>query len=166
MRWLVILCLLAGPAHAGDLNDRLVSWYGQKRHYKAVRREVLDWHKTTKNACVAFVSTALRDLDVDVPLDAEVDGESVSRLTRPLSRWLEDHLGWTRVTDVDDLRPGDVVFTEAAEYPWHVYVFYSWSDREAHLARVLDNQGFLNERDVLGTGPGNFTPFAYALRSP
>lgn len=166
MRWLLLVCLLAAPARADDLNARLVGWYGQKQHYRQVKREVLAWHKTTKNACVAFVSTALRDLGVDVPLDAEVDGESVSRLTRPLSLWLEDHLGWTRVLEVDDLRPGDVVFTEQPEYPWHVYVFHSWSDEGDHLARVLDNQGFLNVRDVLGTGPGNFTPFAYALRAP
>lgn len=165
---LVLTLVFAPPAAADapDLGAQLVTWYGKKKHYKAVKREVLAWHKTTKNACVAFVSTALRELGVDVPLDAKVDGESVSRLTRPFSLWLEDQLGWTRVTEVDDLIPGDVVFTEHADYPWHVYVFHSWRDQSDHLARVLDNQGYLGVRDVLGTGPGNFTPFAYALRAP
>lgn len=163
---IAVALLVAAPAHADGFGDRLVGWYGQKRNYKRVKREVLAWHKTTKNACVAFVSTALRDLGLDVPRDAKVDGESVSRLTLPFSRWLEEHLGWTRVDEVDALVPGDVVFTEEPEYPWHVYVFHSWEDEAARTARVLDNQGFLKVRDVLGTGPGNFTPFAYALRAP
>ena len=161
----VLLLATAAPARA-DTATELVEWYGTKKHYRSVKKEVVGWHKTTKNACVAFVSTALRRIGVDVPRDAEVDGEKVSRLTRPLSIWLEDRLGWQRIDDVDALLPGDVVFTENAEYPWHVYVFHSWKDADARIARVIDNQGLLNERDVLGSGEGNFTPFAYALRAP
>jgi cell wall-associated NlpC family hydrolase len=169
MRALLVALLLLVPAAAraeSDTAARLVEWYGTKKHYRQVRREVLGWHKTTKNACVAFVSTALRRIGVDVPLDAEVDGEKVSRLTRPLSLWLEDRLGWQRIDDVADLAPGDVVFTEHAEYPWHVYVFVAWKDAGDHVAVTLDNQGFRRARDVLGHGDGNFTPFAYALRAP
>jgi hypothetical protein len=169
VRWVLLVALAAvvvpGAAHADD-NAELIAWYGKKNNWRSVKREVLGWHKTTKNGCVAFVSTALRKVGVDVPLDAVVDGEKVSRLTRPLSRWLEDHLGWERIDDVAELRAGDVVFTEHADYPWHVYVFHSWKDRRRRIARVIDNQGFLSARDVLGHGDGNFTPFAYALRAP
>lgn len=166
---LVVALLLAAPAPAAAEEGtavRLLDWYGTRKHYKQVRREVVGWHKTTRNACVAFVSTALRKIGVDIPFDAEVDGEKVSRLTRPLSLWLEDQLGWQRIDDVDALVPGDVVFTENAEYPWHVYVFVSWKDADDHIAITLDNQGFRRPRDVLGHGDGNFTPFAYALRAP
>jgi hypothetical protein len=166
---LLAIALVAAPvapAAAGQDNADLLAYYARRKNWKKVKREVLSWHKTTRNACVAFLSTALRHVGLDVPRDAEVDGEKVSRLTLPLSRWLEERLGWERVVDVDALAPGDVVFTENAEYPWHVYVFHSWRDEEARIARVIDNQGFLTARDVLGHGPGNFTPFAYALRSP
>jgi hypothetical protein len=171
---LLAILALGTPAHADDTGARLVRWYGTRSHWKAVRREVLSWHKTTRNACVAFVSTALRHVDVDVPRDAEVDGEKVSRLTRPLSRWLEEHLGWRRIDDVDDLEPGDVVFTEHAEYPWHVFVFEAWDDRTARVALVLDNHGFRTPRPLLGDADGaadvdngaGITPFAYALRAP
>ena len=163
---LVVLVLATtAPARADTATD-LVEWYGTRKHYRSVKKEVVGWHKTTRNACVAFVSTALRRIGVDVPRDAEVDGEKVSRLTRPLSIWLEDRLGWQRIDDVDALRAGDVVFTENAEYPWHVYVFVSWKDADDHIAITLDNQGFRRARDVLGHGDGNFTPFAYALRAP
>jgi hypothetical protein len=169
-----VLAAVPAPAHADGDGARLVRWYGTRGHWRSVRREVLGWHKTTRNACVAFVSTALRRIDVDVPIDAQVDGETVSRLTRPFSRWLEDHLGWSRVADVDALEPGDVVFTERAEYPWHVFVFHSWDDQDAHVALVLDNHGFLTPRPLLGDTAGaddvdngaGITPFAYALRSP
>ena len=163
---LVSIAPASAAAEEEDTAARLVEWYGARKHYRQVRREVLGWHKTTKNACVAFVSTALREIGVEVPLDAEVDGEKVSRLTRPLSLWLEERLGWRRIDDVDELAPGDVVFTEHADYPWHVYVFVAWKDAGEHLAITLDNQGFRRVRDVLGHGDGNFTPFAYALRAP
>ena len=162
---LVLLALLvAAPAHAETAGDRLIHWYGKKAHWKQVKKDVLRWHKTTRNGCVAFVSSALRRIGEDVPLDAEVDGERVSRLTRPFSLWLEDHLGWTRIDDPDDLQPGDIVFTEQAEYPWHVFVFHSWKDRDARRARILDNQGFLKVRPL--DGADDIEPFAYALRAP
>jgi hypothetical protein len=173
---LALVMSLGGVARAddGDTAARLVKWYGTRPHWKAVRKEVLGWHKTTRNACVAFVSTALRRIGVDVPRDAEVDGEKVSRLTRPFSLWLEEQLGWTRIDDVAELQPGDVVFTERAEYPWHVFVFHSWDDADAHTAFVLDNHGFKTSRPLLGDAAGaddvdngaGITPFAYALRAP
>jgi hypothetical protein len=167
-----VASVVAAPAHA-DTGADLVTWYGKRAHWKQVRREVLDWHGTTRNACVAFLSTALRDIGVDVPRDAEMEGERVSRLTRPMSLWLEDHLGWTRVDDLAALRPGDVVFTEHAAYPWHVFVFVAWIDRDARVARVLDNHGWNQSRPLLGDVSGDdldagrgITPFAYALRAP
>jgi hypothetical protein len=175
VRWLLILALVAAPvpAHADD-GAKLLAWYGKRAHWKKVRRQVLKWHGTTSNACVAFLSTAMRDVGLDVPRDAQVDGESVSRLTRPFSRWLEEHLGWSRISELGDLAPGDVVFTEHAEYPWHVFVFDAWVDEDARIALVLDNHGFLKRRPLLGDEAGQadvdngagVTPFAYALRAP
>jgi hypothetical protein len=154
----VVVMLVAASAAADGVAEKLVDSYGTRAGYRAVRRDVLSWHKTTKNGCVAFASTALRRIGVDVPRDA-------SRLTLPLSEWLETH-GWTRVTDPAALLPGDLVFTERPEFPWHVFVFHSWSDRDRRIARALDNIGFLAARPVLGDAERDITPMAYALRAP
>lgn len=163
---LVVVMAGSSPGAVADDGDRLIAYYARRASYRAVKKDVLAWHRTTRNGCVAFVSTALRHVGVDVPLDAEIDGERVSRLTRPLSRWLEERLGWTRVDDAAALEAGDVVFTEDAAYPWHVYVFHSWADRRRRVARVIDNQGFLRRRPVLGDAARAIEPFAYALRAP
>ncbi len=161
----MVLLLVAGTAEAGTAEELLAS-YATKRGYRDVKREVLAWHGTTKNGCVAFASTALRKIGVDVPLDAEMDGEKVSRLTLPFVKWLERELHWTRVTDASALMPGDLVFTENAEYPWHVFVFHSWKRERAHVARIIDNKGRLTSRPVLGDERRDITPMAYALRAP
>ena len=76
------------------------------------------------------------------------------------------YAGWRRIADAAALRPGDVVFTREAAYPWHTYVFVRWRARARRMAWVIDNQGFTHVRAVMGSGQGNWTPFAYALRSP
>jgi hypothetical protein len=162
---IVALALAPGTARAGTAEELLDS-YATKAGYRAVKREVLRWHKTTRNGCVAFASTALRRIGVDVPLDAEMDGEKVSRLTLPFVKWLERELGWTRITDPAALRPGDLVFTENAEYPWYVFVFHSWKNERKKVARVIDNLGLLKPRAILGDEARDWTPMAYALRAP
>src|SRR5688572_28335332 len=84
------------PAAADDINAELLRYYAKERHYRAVKKDVLEWHKTTKNACVAFVSEALRHIGVAIPRDGKIDGAGVSRITLAFSRHLEDELGWTR----------------------------------------------------------------------
>jgi hypothetical protein len=162
---LALLCL-AGEARAEGINARLVRYYGKEKNYKAVKAEVLAWFGTTKNGCVAFLSTALRQIGVEVPEEGELDGERISLLTRPFSRYLEEDLGWARITDAASLAPGDVVFTLAPEYPEHTYVFVSWKSKRRFVAYVIDNQGFTHARDLFSYGESNFTPFAYALRAP
>lgn len=141
---LVLLLVLSGgaaEAREPSINEKLLEFYGKKQNYQSVKKEVLAWHGTTKNACVAFLSTALRRIGVDVPQDGTYDGEKVSRLTRPFSLWLEEVAGWERISDADDLRPGDIVFTERADYPWHTYVFKAWKNKKKGIAWVIDNQG-------------------------
>jgi len=159
---------LAGPAAAreGGLAQRLLDHYGTRAGYKAVKADVMGWFGTTKNGCVAFLSTALRQVGVAVPRDDKYDGERVSLLTRPLSLYLERELGFRRVDDARELRPGDVAFTEHSDYPWHVYVFVSWKDKGKLIANVIDNQGATHPRYLFSSGSHNWTPFAYALRPP
>jgi hypothetical protein len=168
MRALVPLFLLLVPAlvRAGEINDRLLAYYAQSQNYRKVKAEVLSWYGTTKDGCVAFASTALRHVGIAISRDGDYDGERVSLMTRPFSLYLERELRWRRIPTPAELRPGDLVFTREAAYPWHTYVFVRWQSRARRMAWVIDNQGHTHVRAVLGSGKGNWTPFAYALRSP
>ena len=171
---LATFCLLPlaarGETDEGGTNAKLIAYYKRAANYRAVKKDVLDWHKTTQNGCVAFASTALRHIGVDVPEDETIDGSGVSRITLAFSRWLEEHLGWRRVDAMADLRAGDVVFTAddpcCDGYPAHVFVFHSWKDRKASVARVIDNQGFTHARPLVVDEGDDISPFAYALRAP
>lgn len=145
------------------INARLVSYYSEARNYRRVRRDVLDWHKTTRNGCVAFASTALRHIGFDIPVRGKRDGWGVSRITFAFSDFLEE-AGWTRIDNAADIAPGDLAFTTG--YPDHVFVFHSWSNRRHRVARILDNKGYLARRAFTPAAGSSNSAFAYALRAP
>lgn len=162
---------LQGAAARGEtLGDRLRRYYGSHRGYREVKADVLRWHGTTRNGCVAFASTALRHVGVDIGETAKIDGEGVSRITRVFVQYLEQDLGWTRITDAAELAPGDLVFTTDAPccpgYPAHVVMFDGWSDRARAVARVIDNQGWRRRRAMHPPAGSDVDPFAFALRAP
>jgi hypothetical protein len=146
-----------------SVNERLVEYYSKPVNYRRVRRDVLSWHKTTRNGCVAFVSTALRHIGYAVPLDGKRSGFGVSRITFAFSAYLRE-LGWKRITSTVELLPGDIVFTTG--YPDHVFVFHSWSHQRRGLARVIDNQGHLKKRSLNPSAGSDTAAFSYALRLP
>src|SRR5688500_17370753 len=77
------LALVAGGlrgAHAGSVGDELRRYYASKAGYRAVKADVLRWHKTTRNGCVAFASTALRHVGVEIGERDTIDGEGISRI--------------------------------------------------------------------------------------
>jgi len=169
----VALVLAATRAHAApelDVPAKLHRYYGTAAGYQKVQRDVLGWHKTTRNGCVAFASTALRHIGVEIPFDVRKDGFSVSRITRAFSRYLSEDLGWERIDAVDALRPGDVVFTVDAPccpgYPAHVMMFDGWSRRDHTIGRFVDNQGFRVVRAMAGNATRDVDGFGYALRPP
>src|SRR5689334_18777227 len=97
MRALVVALLLAvaAPARAETLAQHLAS----RANDRAVRRDVMRWHHTMTNGCVAYASTALRHSGVAIAERGKLDGDGISRLTRGFSRYLQDTLGWSRVDD-------------------------------------------------------------------
>lgn len=152
------------------IQAKLDAFYSVKANYDAVYANVMSWFGTLNNACCAFQSTALRMVGVNIPLHYMVRGEDSSLVTLPLSIYLQENLGWKKITDQATLIPGDVCFTEDDAdwpgYPAHVFQFSSWSNKDAGIAWVIDNQGPLHERNINEGGGGfNFTPFAYALRA-
>lgn len=161
---------VVAPSPVAVINAKLDAFYSVRANYDAVYANVMSWFGTTSNACVAFLSTALRMVNVNIPLHYMVDDEDSSLVTLPFSIYLEENLGWQRITNQNDLQPGDVCFTEDDSnwpgYPAHVFQFSSWSFKARGIAWVIDNQGPLHERNINVAGGGfNFTPFAYALRA-
>lgn len=164
MRALVVLvCLVPSTALADTPNEDLIAYYGVRANYKKVKRDVLGWHKTTRNGCAAFVSTALRHVGIDVPLREKRDGWGISRITFALSDYLIEDLDWQRIDEVDQLEPGDVAFTTG--YPDHVFVFAGWKSRDRRVAKVIDNKGFKISRPLAPTTDSDLAAFAYALRA-
>ncbi|MEY2987793.1 MAG: hypothetical protein RJB13_1314 [Pseudomonadota bacterium] len=154
-----------------NFNKQLLEWYGQYSNYNLVMQDVKAFYPPLRyNGCVAFMSAALRRLGVFIPI-AKSDPESPSLVTRPFSDYLENRLGWRRLSSASSLSEGDIVFTRDNPsypgYPAHVYLFQSWSNRALGIALVIDNQDFSHERNIYDNDTGfNFTPFSYALRAP
>jgi len=171
MQSLAILLVLVSTSFATpDPNTRLHDTYGTRSGYATVTRDVLKWHKTRANGCVAFASTALRHAGVAIPMDVFIDGLNVSRITGAFSSYLTGELGWTRIEDLDELRPGDLAFSTDAPccpgYPNHVVMFDGWVNRDKAIARVVDNNGFHIARPMIHAEGSDIAGFAYALRAP
>ena len=158
------------PNAVRGFRGKLLSFYTDPQNYKKVHTQVMGWFGTTSNACVAFMSTALRNAGLPVPRSLNSKGYNISTWTAALSEYLEFTVGWSRVTTLRDLSPGDIVFTLDIDgsrgTPAHVFLFVEWIDDASSWARVVDNQGFLHKRNLSSYNGGNFTPFQYALRAP
>lgn len=172
-----------GPVSVGESADNiseqtilnvsgqdLADFYTNEGNYKQVYRNVMSWFGTTSNGCVAFASTALRFLAVNVPQNGLWNGERLSLLTKPFAAYLQDKLGWTRINQAKELRPGDLVFTvdepKAPGYPAHVFMHAGYEDKARLISLAVDNQGFTHPRALAGDVKKDYSPFAYALRSP
>jgi len=157
---------LEGQTRAGK---KLYQYYSQKDNYKQVGDDMLETFGVLKARCTAFMSTALRNAGFDVPADGYDERvESISMVTRSLSNHLEHKLGFERVPDFKDLKPGDVVFTTDDEdwpgYPAHTFMFQGWYNKERGLAYAIDNQGFTHVRNLKAHSNYDYSYFGYALR--
>ena len=168
----VALVIAAAPARADSPSTGAAqaAHLASRAHDRAIRADVLGWHHTMSNGCVAYASTALRHVGVEIPVDGKIDGQGVSRITRSFSRYLVEELGWTRVESIDELRVGDMLFSTDAPccpgYPNHVSMFDGWSQRRKKIALVVDNQGFHIARPLVHSTGSDVDGFAYALRPP
>lgn len=168
MRCLSLLLVVAflapsQPARSSNksLGTQLIEYYQRPANYRAVKRDVLSWHKTTTNGCVAFASTALRHIGFAIPEDGKRDGWGVSRITFSFSDFLQE-AGFHKIKRAQELRPGDLVFTTG--YPDHVFVFHSWKSKRKQLAQVIDNKGFKTKRWMTPRPGSSDAAFAYGLR--
>lgn len=152
----------------GNVTSKLCSFYSIHTNYDKVYEAVVNgWFGTTSNACTAFLSEALRQSGYPVPHGPYLDGD-ISTWTFSLSGWLISK-GWKKITNPNDLQPGDVCFTLPSDpnddHPAHVYMFQSWQSKAASAAYVVDNQEFTHVRNIGEGGGGfNFTPYWYHVR--
>jgi hypothetical protein len=146
------------------------AFFSNETNYNRVYWNVMSWYGSTKNGCVAFASTALRFLGVNIGIDTLYNGERVSLLTKPFSAYLQNRLGWIRINSSKDLKPGDLVFTvdepTAPGYPAHVFMHSGYVDAARTISWAVDNQDFTHERALAGDVKKDYSAFAYALRSP
>lgn len=158
----------AAAADPPSTSQSLAAHLTSRARDRAIRADVLAWHRTMTNGCVAYASTALRHIGVAIDERGVLDGDGVSRLTRGLVRHLEDGLGWQRITAAAALAPGDLLFTTDVAccpgYPAHVFVFLGWKHARRQIARIADNTGFRKVRPLAAGGDRD--GFAFALRSP
>ena len=156
---------------AAKVSDTLAEWYSIRSNYALVLNDVRSFYAPVRyNGCVAFISAALRRVGVEIPITTEQE-ESPSLVTRPFANYLEQKLNWVRIGEASQLRAGDIVFTRDNPsypgYPAHTYMFQSWSRKNLGIALVIDNQDFSHERNIYDNDTAfNFTPYAFALRSP
>ena len=147
-------------------NYKLMEFLKSKQNYSKLERTVKKWYRPNKsNGCVAYLSTALRMIGVRVPFK-QIKGSNISLVTHVFSDYLEKKLNWMKISEHNELKPGDIVFTKhnKAGRPAHTYVFVRWSDKQKGIAHVVDNQGHNHKRNIYKSGTYNFTPFKYALR--
>lgn len=164
--------------HGATLDNRTVTqklydFYSKNSNYDKVYADVMIWYGTTANACVAFVTSALRLSGYSIPKEDRGYG-NMSLWTTALSHYLQDEKHWAKSTDTNALLPGDIIFTVGGQFgkdkdgvwvPNHVYMFAGWSDRANHIAWVVDNQAKYRHTRHTNAIPGGKSAFDYFLRA-
>lgn len=149
---------------SGSWNIKIARYYSVKSNYQKVSDDVKSWYPAhTSNGCVAFMSTAMRHVGIDVPKGRQLAGGDISLWVPGFTKYLEREKQWLKISKADQLQPGDVVITNNQD---HTFMFQHWTDISKGKAMSIDNRGFSHDRLLLGDPTGNFTPFGWAWRSP
>lgn len=118
------------------------------------------------NCCVAYMASLLTLHGYKIP--SMYNGRFVGGQTKPFMDYIQYILRFAPINDWRSLQAGDIVFTqpdgESEGMPSHSYLFHSWYLRSQGKANVVDNQGSVHVRDVLGSGDFNWSPFLRAFR--
>ncbi|CAF1130351.1 unnamed protein product [Didymodactylos carnosus] len=163
-----------------DPTKSLNSYYSVYGNYRSVYDDVMSWFGATRLGCVAFLTTAMRHVEIEIPQEGTINGKGISINTEGFESYLKNVLKWTVYVDAaDQLRPGDVVITQDREgyigHPDHVYMFHQWLDQNEGIALVIDNQlntekDFIHPRNIVGNHINNvrtsYTPYARHYRCP
>jgi len=143
-----------GEAFDKAQGDRIADYY--LNNYDSIRNNTKKYYNGA-NDCAATASTALIMAGIDI---------EQTKATGDIQRQLKEK-GWTPITDMTQLRRGDVVFTTKANTasagnPTHVYIFNGYTDNTKQFAYVIDNQGKNYVRNLF---EGGKTPGEIAYRN-
>jgi len=137
-----------------------------KENYAAVRAEVTRWFapinngSPTKNGCVAHQVSCLKLCKLPYPQPLRNDASINVRAFKDLAL----SQGYTKISDRDQLEPGDLVVCLASSSDGdHLFSFLSHVN--ADIVSVLDNQQVGVHNRAL-SGAGGKTPWSFALRMP
>lgn len=150
------------------VNSALNKYYSVKSNYNKVYKDVMKWYGTTTMGCVAFLSTAMRHTNINIPQSGSMNGKSISLNTEGFEAFVKAKLNWKQDSVASRLLPGDVVISQDryAGHPDHVYMFHAWQDKVKSVAYVIDNQGFTHLRNIVGfNGPITRRPYARHYRT-
>ncbi|MGL5066546.1 MAG: SH3 domain-containing protein [Sarcina sp.] len=137
-------------AHHND-GSSVINYVDNASNRKNALNEAVRIHGTTKNNCTFYLASILRGTGINVPT-------SIGYTTN-LGDWLGQN-GWTRSTNMSNLKPGDVVFSGDT----HTYIFLSWANKDKLIANVNDDQAvFCNnqlsyERNLHGANGNGYVP--------
>lgn len=135
-------------------NQKLFNYYSTRRGFQEVSRLGVRTLGTTRNGCATWLSHAIRQTGVNMPVETNTEGFRDALKAR----------GWREIRDRNALLPGDVIITKDRKgrpgHPDHVYMFAGWQDAGKTTPLAVDNQGFTHPR-----GP-NKAKIAYGLRAP
>ena len=137
-----------------DIHTKLYEYMTSSKNQAKIDKEAIRLHGGIKsNNCIFFVSSALREVGVDIPMST---GYTVS---------LENQLrqkGWKKHVDLNNLQKGDVAFCGKA----HVYIFMGWADKKQMMAYIVDNQKcrYGNTYHIRNVKYGMATPTSHFYR--
>lgn len=119
------------------INAALYKYMSDINNRNSVMKTALNLHKgDPHNACVYFVSEALRRVGTDIPTKTCATGDLCKLLTK---------LGWQKDTNLCNLNPGDICFTTngSNKEPTHTFIFIGWTDiNDKKYADICDNQSY------------------------
>ena len=122
---------------------------------ETVHQEAINLHDgITNNNCVFFMSEILRRAGISIP---DHIGYTTKLETQLVNR------GWKKNTNLNNLRPGDIVYAGNKYGYTHVYLFMGWA--EDGYAYIVDNQKskfgeVLHKRQVFESDEINSTDYS------
>lgn len=120
---------------SNELNDKIYAYLKDGKNRTASLEKATKLNKgSDKGLSTIFVAQILRDNGYDINNSVINTNKLVDELEKA---------GWEKVSDYNQLKPGDVCFTSNSKSgaPSHTYIFMDWvKEGKTDYANIVDNQ--------------------------